>query len=136
MGPRRAVVLTAALALALPACGGDDEGGGGSDATRGGETAVASALAQDRRAKAHARNLATAVETCFVDRQDYSLCKRVDGWEATGDAQVERASASEYTLVAPSASGNEFRIERSAEGTTSRECSVAGRAGCPPGGRW
>ena len=136
MGSRRAGVLLIALAL-VAGCGDDNEDendGGGSTATT--ETAAASPAAQDAQAKADARELTTVLEACYADQQDYSACRRAEGWDDVGEARVESATATDYTIVSPSGSGNEFRLAKRADGSMTRECVEPGRAGCPSSGRW
>lgn len=135
MGSRGAVVLLTAVALA--GCGGDDDPDEGAGTGAGtGTTGAEEALAQDRQARSELRNLAAAVEVCFVDRQDYSRCTNPRGAGDVGDAEVVEATRSTFTLVAPSESGNEFRLVRGEGGTTARECSEPGRAGCGGNGLW
>lgn len=135
MGSRRAVVFLTALALALAGCGGDDDDDDGSGGDTGGDT-EGEALAQDRQARSDLRNLAAAVEACFVDGQDYTRCTDPPGAGRVGNAEVAEATAFTYTIVAPSESGNEFRLVRGKNGSTARECSEPGRAGCGGNGLW
>ena len=117
-------------ALAVAGCGDDDDGDGGN--TQGGLTAGQ----QDAEAKANARELATVVEACFVDRQDYSGCRGAEGSDDVGEARVENSSATGYTIVSPSESGNAFRLEKTEDGTLVRTCTTAGKGGCSPSGTW
>lgn len=134
MGSRRAGVVLTCLALAIASCA--DDGDDRSEAPPADMTTTeVDPVALDAEAKGDVRNLASAVESCFVEQQDYSLCKEPPGAEAPL-ARVEVASAASYTVAATSDSGNEFRFERTEDGATSRECSEAGIGGCPPGGRW
>ena len=133
MGSRRAVVLLTVAALA--GCGDDD---GDQGARTGTDTGGAAdeALAQDRAARSDLRNLAAAVEVCIVDRQDYRRCTDPPGAGEVGDAEMVEATRLTFTIVAPSESGNEFRLVRGEGGSTARECSEPGRAGCGSNGLW
>ena len=130
MGTRRAGVLL--ILAALAGCGGDDDDDERATTTSG----TASTIEQDRQARADVRDLAVAVETCFVERQDYSLCEVSKGSEDGGAARVEAATKTAYTIVARSQSGNEFRLVRGAAGSPLRRCTEPGRAGCPANGHW
>ena len=132
MGSRRIGVFLSVVALA--GCGGDDDGNGGSEATD--TEAAEAAVEQDARAKSDARNLVTLVETCYVDRMDYSACADAAGGEDVGEATVEGATASTYTVVSPSESGNEFRLGKTDAGALERTCDAAGEGGCRADGSW
>ena len=133
MGTRRACLLLIGATL-LAGCG-DDEGDDAGSGPATGEDTEQRAVQQDAVAKGDARALATVIESCFVDQQDYSLCKEPAGAES-GVASVETASAAGYTVVARSASGNDFRLVRAPDGAMRRECTERGEGGCPANGRW
>ena len=99
--------------------------------------------AKDADAKAAARNLASHVESCHADSEDYSAC---DGASelgkiglafggAAGEVEVIDATRTSYVAVGHSSTGNAFQIERSA-GVLGHDCTAHGRAGCPDDGRW
>jgi hypothetical protein len=134
VGSRRAVVFLTVLGLALVGCGGDDDDA--SDDTA--ETTVDAALAidQDKQAESDARNLVLLLETCFVEQQDYTRCLDAAGGEDVGQATVEASAPGGYTVISPSESGNEFRIEKGASSTLQRTCEEPGSGDCPANGRW
>jgi type IV pilus assembly protein PilA len=133
VGSRRAGVVLTAVALALAGCGGDDDEGsdGGTDTQ-----SEQSALSQDAQAKSDARNLVSYVEACYVDQMDYSACRDAAGGENVGEATVASADAATFTIVSPSESGNEFRIEKTKSGTLERTCETSGEGGCTADGSW
>jgi septal ring-binding cell division protein DamX len=121
--------MTAALVAGLLASGC----GGGSDKDSSAEKATASngqAVQADATAKASARTAVSEMEACFVDAASYAGCK-----PSGADAEVSGASASGYTVMVKSASGNSFVIAKTASGLT-RTCTAAGRGGCDPSGAW
>lgn len=135
MGTRGPVCLLTLL-LMLGGCGGDDDDSG-SGLSGGTETQSDQvAAAQDAQAKSDARELVTYVEACFVDRVDYSGCTDAAGAEDLGAATVESADAATFTVVSPSESGNEFRLEKTATGALRRTCTEPGTGGCEANGRW
>ena len=136
MGSRRAVLTLISVAL-LAGCGDDDDDNGAGSTTGGTDTgAEQSAAAQDAQAKSDARELATYVESCFVDQQDYSACEDAAAGEDVGAAKVEIAKATTFSIVSPSESGNEFVLDRTPDGALQRSCTSPGEAGCPASGRW
>src|SRR5687767_13862711 len=96
------------VATALGACGGDDEAP--SEPPPSTDPGVA--------ARSDARNLATQLEACFVDTQDYAGCAS----QTAGSATVASADAQSYVIVARSPAGTEFRLTRAAGGTVTRTC--------------
>ena len=139
VGSRRAGVAVLIVA-ALAGCGDDEESGGPAPAGTPATTVTAATprepRALDRDAMSNARNLTLALETCFVEEQDYSACTGVESWDDVGDARVASATATTFTVVAQSESGNEFTVARSGGGSVTRTCVEPGRAGCPASGRW
>ena len=131
MGSRRTCLVLIGAAL-LAGCGDDDDDNGSTSDT---QQSRQTPEQQDAFAKSDARNLATAVESCFVDAQDYSLCEDPVGPD-TPTAFLETADVSTYTVVAPSESGTSFRVEKTKAGTLKRTCTEPGKAGCPANGRW
>jgi type IV pilus assembly protein PilA len=103
---------------------------------------------QDADAKSNARNVVSAVESCYADSQDYGQCTTLAQLTASGskpgvgigaaDGQVgiTSGSALTYSVVGHSKSSNDFTIAKAADGTTSRSCTTGGEGGCPSGGTW
>ena len=98
--------------------------------------------AKDAQAKVAVRTAALAIETWAVDAGgDY------DGATPAGLSAIEPtltgatlsvplASGHSYELAATSTSGNEFTIERHANGTSSLRCVDPDVGGCPSSGVW
>jgi type IV pilus assembly protein PilA len=97
---------------------------------------------QDSSAKSDARNLVSQVESCYADKQNYSLCQTAAQLGETGltigttDGAVEvtaaaAAGAVGYTIVGHSKSGNDFTIVKSSTGAITRSCTTPGQGGCP-----
>jgi hypothetical protein len=135
--------LTALLVLCLVAgCGGDDK-----KDTATGATAAAPAgtevRAQDAEAKAAARTLTTYLEACYADTQDYSACDTDEALGATdltlgsdgGQVEVLDATAASYRVVAHSASGNTYTIEKTDAGMQ-RSCEAAVETPSCPDATW
>ena len=100
---------------------------------------------QDASAKSNARNLSAQVESCFATEEDYSKCDTAAELGTTGlslgagSGQVEVTAAGvapvdTYTIVGHSKSGNNFTIQRAANGAHSRSCTTTGKGGCPTDG--
>ena len=108
---------------------------------------------QDGEAKSNARNLVTHVESCFAETQTYVSCKTPAQLGSTGlsvgtedavpttqgEVAVTASSATGYTIVALSKSGQHFAITKTTSGTNTRTCgpsmTTAGVAsGTPEGG--
>jgi hypothetical protein len=135
MGSRWLGILFVLVVL-LAGCGGDDDDGdsGGSATT---DTAAAQdAVQQDAEAKGAARELVSFVEACYVDQMTYSGCENAAEGEDLGEATVEGAADTTFTVVSPSESGNEFRLEKTEGGELERTCETAGEGGCGPDGTW
>src|SRR4051794_34694681 len=102
---------------------------------------------KDASAKANARNLVSLVEACFTDTDQYTPCTGAPGLSNTGlplTSGLPTASSGSvgvttsgdtYTVVAASASGNDFSISKDTAGTVTRNCSTTGSAsgGCNNG---
>lgn len=103
-----------------------------------------SARIDDSSAKSDARNIVSAVETCFVDTSDYARCQRESqlGYPSAligrrqGEVEIEALSSGSYRVIAHSTSGTDFTVEKGETGATTRTCSSAGAGGCPASGRW
>lgn len=100
---------------------------------------------QDSSAKSNARNLVSQVESCYANEEDYSKCDTAAELGNTGlnigsgNGQVEVTAAGvapvdTYTIVGHSKSGNNFTIQKAANGSISRSCTTVGKGGCPSGG--
>jgi type IV pilus assembly protein PilA len=101
---------------------------------------------QDASAKSQARNMASQIESCYANQQDYSACKpdaagKIDG-QLTGldltdpTTTVTANTADAYTIDVTSKSGTKFTYTRNADGTTSRTCDKIDTGACPHNGKW
>jgi type IV pilus assembly protein PilA len=97
---------------------------------------------QDSSAKSAARNLVSGIESFYATNKTYVGASSDDdvtkvGVLGSGDGQasIADASATGYTIVGHSASGNLFTISKSGA-TVTRECSTADTGACPSGGCW
>ena len=98
---------------------------------------------QDADAKSDARNMVSALESCYTTSQSYASCgTSQDVTESgiptgTGSEQVNLTlAAGTYTIVSKSASGNTFTITKAASGPVTRTCGTASSGGCKAGGVW
>ena len=98
---------------------------------------------QDADAKSDARNMVSALESCYTTSQSYASCATSqDVTESgiptgTGSEQVNLTlAAGTYTIAAKSASGNTFTITKGTSGPVTRTCGTAGSGGCKAGGVW
>lgn len=140
------VAAVAVLAIAVAGCGSDKKSNRAKaytpPATTGSDfQATGSADQQDAQAKADARNLVTEVEACFVDQQDYGMCKKPAGTKlpigsGPGQVEVSAAAAATYTIVAHSKSGTNFEVTKDDQGVMTRKCDKDGQGGCKAGGTW
>ena len=143
MSRRTVATVSTAFVLLLGGCGSDDDKAETPAETQAQtETDTGAVAQQDAEAKKNARSLATEVEACFVDQQDYTACQEPEGstlplGSEPGQVEVTEADAAEYTIVAHSESGNEFTITKGAEGELERTCQAGGseEGGCS-GGTW
>ena len=113
------------------------------------------AKGQDAEAKSNARNVVSAVQSCYSETQSYAGCDtggelQTNGAKpgvtvvaiapAVGEVQVDEGTpAGGYTVVAKSNSNNTFSIATAADGTQTRSCTVAvadNRGGCKAGDVW
>jgi type IV pilus assembly protein PilA len=102
---------------------------------------------EDSEAKSNARNAVSQVESCYANEQDYNNCNSAAELGATGlpiDAAsdpkitVTPNSATTFTVLATSKSGNTFTITKTATGLA-RTCTVpanADRGGCKSTNTW
>ena len=103
----------------------------------------------DANAKSNARNLASQVESCYTNTEDYSQCvpdattKKVGGEDTgldigTSQGQVTMTAAAgaptTYTITAYSKSGTNFVITKTTGGAAQRSCTNAGAGGCKGSG--
>ena len=95
------------------------------------------AKSQDSSAKSDARNVVSAMESCFTDSQTYAGCESTiekgPTVTRTGGSVTPNAAVG-FTVVAKSASGNTFTITKSATGYA-RSCTQTGQGGCT-GSTW
>ena len=99
---------------------------------------------QDASAKSNARNMVSALESCFAVAESYSSCDSSQDVTASGIAtgtgtnQVNLATlaSNNYEVVAKSASGNNFTITKPGSGSVSRTCTTTGEGACPSSGSW
>src|SRR5688572_16946199 len=104
---------------------------------------------QDADAKSNARNVVSAVESCYTDTQDYGQCLTGPQMTAAGskpgatigtgvgEVEVTSTAANTYAVIAKSRNNsNTFTITKAADGTSTRTCSAASDGGCKAGGVW
>ena len=99
------------------------------------------AKGQDADAKSNARNVVSAVKSCYADTQSYASCDTGAELDANGaqagvgvdGAPVDittGAAGENFSVVATSKSGTTFTITEVTNGTSKRTCSSAGKGGC------
>src|SRR5918999_6516034 len=99
------------------------------------------AKGQDADAKSNARNVVSAVKSCYADTQDYALCDTGAELEDNGaqagigvdgtPVDITTGTAGEnFSVVATSKSGGTFTITEVLNGTSTRTCSAPGEGGC------
>jgi len=105
---------------------------------------------QDADAKSNARNVVSAVESCYAETQDFASCDSdadlaaagskagvtIVSPPAAGQVGITATAADTYTIVGASESDNTFTITKNADGTTSRSCGTVSVGGCPADGTW
>jgi type IV pilus assembly protein PilA len=121
------LILGVLAAIALPAFLGQQE------------------KSEDADAKSNVRNLVSLVDSCYTNKDDYSLCSDetelggnigIPYGPAPGQAEVTASTQNTFTVTATSKSksggaNNTFSIARDAQGVISRTCSGGG--GCHAG---
>jgi prepilin-type N-terminal cleavage/methylation domain-containing protein len=120
------IIIGVLAAIALPRLLGEQEKG------------------QDADAKHNARSVATMVEACSTDDDDYRLCEdptslrdsNVAFGSGLGEVEVDAPSAREYTITAHSKSGTRFMLARMSSGGHDRTCTPSGAGGCGSDGHW
>ena len=97
---------------------------------------------QDADAKSASRNLVSAVESFYATNQTYvgaatdnDITQSGVNGTGNGQASVTASSATGYTIVGNSASGNKFTIVKSGA-TVTRSCTTTSTGACPSGGSW
>ena len=98
------------------------------------------AKGQDADAKSNARNVVSAVKSCYADTQDYAGCDSGAELDANGSqagigvdgdpVAITEPSGENFAVTATSKSGNTFTITEHADGTSNRTCTTAGEGGC------
>jgi type IV pilus assembly protein PilA len=97
---------------------------------------------KDAQAKASARTAQTAIETFATDNQGSytaATAAALETIEPTLDAtriNLSGLGGQVYVVGYDSTTGNEFSIERQANGNTLFDCTTEGVDGCPTGGNW
>ena len=96
---------------------------------------------QDASAKSDARNIVSAVESCYAETQTYVTCTETQqdvaqaGVDLDAVEVAETADADSYEINATSASGNVFTITKTNGAAPVRSCTPANDGGCN-GGEW
>ena len=99
------------------------------------------AKGQDADAKSNARNVVSAVKSCYADTQDYALCDSETelndagaqagvGIGAGEPVSITAGGTENFAVTATSDSGNTFTITEHTDGTSNRTCTTAGDGGC------
>jgi type IV pilus assembly protein PilA len=98
------------------------------------------AKGQDADAKSNARNVVSAVKSCYADTQDYTQCDTGAELDANGaqagvgvdgaPVDITIPAGENFAVTATSDSGNTFTITEHTDGTSNRTCATAGDGGC------
>jgi type IV pilus assembly protein PilA len=100
------------------------------------------AKGQDADAKSNARNVVSAVQSCYAETQDYTVCDDDAGLDANGskpgvpigtgegEVAITATVADAFAVAGLSKSGTTFTITVSDEGTSVRTCDAPGEGGC------
>ena len=99
--------------------------------------------AQDSEAKSAVRTAQTAMETYYTDNQKYTGATKagLEGIEVSlknaTALTVTTATATDYEISVTSKgnNANKFTIKNTG-GVVNRECTTAGKGGCPSTGSW
>jgi type IV pilus assembly protein PilA len=106
------------------------------------------AKGQDATAKSDGAALASLVEACHVNEEDYTRCDTEAEFSGgagqsglpigsgNGEVEVDNATDNEYRVMARSRTGTEFTIERAGDGSQTRSCNNPGTGACPDSGSW
>jgi type IV pilus assembly protein PilA len=102
--------------------------------------------AQDTEAKTKVRTAQTALETLYVNEQDYSSANgapaeltKIEPALAEGPALTVTAGKDTWKVSATSVGGQTFNIEKTVTAgvpKVERTCSTGGNGGCPSNGKW
>ena len=103
----------------------------------------------DAAAKSNVRNLASLVEACRADKNDYTDCNTLtdltDGGTnpislpyggAAGQVEISKSKADSYDVVGHSTTGVDFTISRNKDGSLDHTCKKKDTGGCPSSGNW
>jgi type IV pilus assembly protein PilA len=98
------------------------------------------AKGQDADAKSNARNVVSAVKSCYADTQDYASCDTGAELDANGSqagvgvdgdpVSITAGGGQNFVVTGTSKSGTTFSITEHTDGTSTRTCSAAGEGGC------
>lgn len=109
------------------------------------------AKGEDATAKSNARNVVSALESCYTETSRYDDCDTLTELQDTDSNPdvpltdpVEKkfgavsitATADTYSVVGYSRSDNVFVIEKTSAGEVARACTTGGTGGCKPGDLW
>ena len=94
---------------------------------------------QDAEAKSDARNVVSALESCYSETQDYQLCPETQTDIATSGVDlstitIASTDADSYLVTATSESTNTFQIQKVNGASPTRPCS--GDGGCGTDNVW
>jgi type IV pilus assembly protein PilA len=88
------------------------------------------AKSQDASAKSDARNVVSAMESCFTDSQTYVGCdSTVEKGPTVAANGITANGSTGFAVVATSQSGNTFTVTKDATGYH-RTCTQTGQGGC------
>lgn len=105
----------------------------------------------DGAAKSNARNVVSAIESCFAETRSYEDCDSDDDFEATDTKPgvkltdpVEQAKGAvaivatddTFSVTGYSQTSNAFAIAKDSDGTFTRSCTTGGTGGCKSGDVW
>jgi type IV pilus assembly protein PilA len=98
----------------------------------------------DASAKADARSLVTAVESCQTETEDYTDCDTpsqldvsgLDWGSNPGQVQVVSAAKREFVVRAVSRSGHRYTWTKLVGGAVERTCTPGGAGGCDSSSGW
>jgi len=109
------------------------------------------AKGEDASAKSNARNVVSAVESCYTETKSYESCDSLTELDATdtkpgieltdtttqkkGAVSVD-ADGNTFEIAGYSQSNNVFVIAKAADGTFARSCTTGGSGGCKTGDVW
>ena len=92
---------------------------------------------QDASAKSNARNMVSAVESCYAQEQNYTPCAgsqevtdsgiTLNAGDVNGTVTLCGLGTDDYTIVGHSDSGNDFTIEKADGATPTRTCTATSK---------